>query len=88
MCLAQVISFWGGFLLLAPRTCSEVCISEIADPSLQSSLESELQLRQQQHANCRGEPMTAAIRTERDGTYTWSGRPEGQLSWTGLACTV
>jgi hypothetical protein len=52
----------------------EACISEIADPSIRSSLESELQLRQQQHADCRGgEPMTASIRTERDA-IAFSGR--------------
>ena len=44
----------------------ELCISEVEDAGVQNNLEAELQVKQQTHSNCMGQPMTASIRTERD----------------------
>ena len=46
---------------------SERCASQVTDATVRSGLETELAARQQQHSDCTETPLTAAIRTERDG---------------------
>ena len=46
--------------------CSEGCISRIIDVDERGNLESDLQVKQQQHPGCVDAPLTAAVRTSRD----------------------
>lgn len=77
-CASEVLALAQSGGTVNPEVCGrltafEQCISQVADTSMRSNLEVELQAKQVQLSECTGAPLTAAVRTRRDA-LEFSGR--------------